>query len=353
MRVRLRLATLVTVALAAGGAALLGPFVLPLVFGPDVTLGSFAMALVATGCALAVTNLVLTVSGLAQGRSSSVARCWLGSVLAAGLTYVALTGLPLEDTVIWSFLAAEAAAFALLSVVEARAPGHAGAAAGQAPGLVAARKTDDPNGTSRLRSTRCSAPDSRRSSRWTGSGTEVSRPSPSPAGPLIRRSSRSATKNGNTAPNAYVARVDHEPGALGEADETRPGVAPVVSRLDVVVGPGPLVRRNRQQHPAPGPQHAGQLGHGQRLALAVLDHVERGHHVERLVRERQRLGGPADALTGSEPAGEQVEGDPAVAALHPADARAVGTAHVEDRGRRPEVRPQHRVSSSARARNHQ
>ena len=48
MRVRLRLATLVTVALAAGGAALLGPFVLPLVFGPDVTLGSFAMALVAS-----------------------------------------------------------------------------------------------------------------------------------------------------------------------------------------------------------------------------------------------------------------------------------------------------------------
>jgi O-antigen/teichoic acid export membrane protein len=125
MRVRLRLATLVTVALAAGGAALLGPFVLTLIFGPDVTLGSFAMALVATGCALAVTNLVLAVSSLAQGRSSSVARCWLGSLLAAGIAYVALTGLPLEDTVIWSFLAAEAMAFALLSVVEARAPGHA------------------------------------------------------------------------------------------------------------------------------------------------------------------------------------------------------------------------------------
>jgi O-antigen/teichoic acid export membrane protein len=125
MRVRLRLATLVTVALAAGGAALLGPFVLPLVFGPDVTLGSFAMALIAAGCALAVTNLVLVVSGLAQGRSSSVAWCWVGSVLAAGVTYVALTGLPLEDTVIWSFLAAETVAFALLSVVEARAPRHA------------------------------------------------------------------------------------------------------------------------------------------------------------------------------------------------------------------------------------
>jgi len=125
MRVRLRLATLVTVALAAGGAALLGPFVLPLVFGPDVTLGSFAMALIAAGCALAVTNLVLVVSGLAQGRSSPVAWCWVGSVLAAGVTYVALTGLPLEDTVIWSFLAAETVAFALLSVVEARPPRHA------------------------------------------------------------------------------------------------------------------------------------------------------------------------------------------------------------------------------------
>ena len=124
MRVRLRLATLVTVALAAGGAALLGPFVLPLVFGPDVTLGSFAMALIAAGCALAVTNLVLVVSGLAQGRSSPVAWCWVGSVLAAGVTYVALTGLPLEDTVIWSFLAAETVAFALLSVVESRAPRH-------------------------------------------------------------------------------------------------------------------------------------------------------------------------------------------------------------------------------------
>jgi hypothetical protein len=90
-----------------------------------VTLGSFAMALIAAGCALAVTNLVLVVSGLAQGRSSSVAWCWVGSVLAAGVTYVALTGLPLEDTVIWSFLAAEAVAFALLSFVEARAPRHA------------------------------------------------------------------------------------------------------------------------------------------------------------------------------------------------------------------------------------
>ena len=137
--------------------------------------------------------------------------------------------------------------------------------------------------------------------------------------------------------------VDHEPRALGDADETRPGVAPVVSRLDVVVGPGPLVRGNRQQHPAPRAQHAGQLGHGQRLALAVLDHVERRHHVERVVREGQRLGGPAHALAGSESAGEQVQRDPAVAALHPADARAVGAAHVEDRGRSPEVRPQDRV----------
>ncbi len=120
LRRDLRLVSLVVGALAALGAAWLGPWLLRLVFGADVVLGAGLTAVVALGCTVAVSNLVLMVSALAQGRSAGVARAWLGGIAMAGVVFVALSSLNADESVVWSFLTAELAAFVLLSLVEER-----------------------------------------------------------------------------------------------------------------------------------------------------------------------------------------------------------------------------------------
>ena len=122
MRRRLRVATAVVVVLAVAGGAWLGPWVLQLVFGKDVVVGSLPTAVVAAGCTVAVANLLVMVSALAQSSSGAVARAWLLAVTVAALAFAALVVVDqgVEDAVVWSFLVAEVCAFFLLSVVEER-----------------------------------------------------------------------------------------------------------------------------------------------------------------------------------------------------------------------------------------
>ena len=109
--------TVATSLVAAGLGAWLGPEVLHLVFGASLQLDAQQTGLVAVGCTIAVANLVLTVSDLAQDLPTGVAASWVGALLVGAVGFVALAPLaPLERTVL-TFLAAEAAAFvALLGV---------------------------------------------------------------------------------------------------------------------------------------------------------------------------------------------------------------------------------------------
>ena len=109
--------TLVVSVLAAGFGAWLGPSLLHLVFGAALQLDAGQTALVAVGCTVAVANLVLTVSDLAQDHPTGVAGSWLAALVVGAVAFTALSHLtPLERTV-WAFVVAEAAAFvALLGV---------------------------------------------------------------------------------------------------------------------------------------------------------------------------------------------------------------------------------------------
>jgi hypothetical protein len=110
-------ATLVVSVLAGAFGAWLGPEVLHVVFGASLQLDAAQTALVAVGCTVAVANLVLTVSDLAQDRSTGVAGSWVSALLAGAVAFLALlAGPPLQGTVL-AFLTAELAAFlALLGV---------------------------------------------------------------------------------------------------------------------------------------------------------------------------------------------------------------------------------------------
>ena len=109
--------TVATSLLAAGFGAWLGPEVLHLVFGSSLQLDAQQTGLVAVGCTIAVANLVLTVSDLAQDHPRGVAVSWVGALLVSAAAFVALMALaPLERTVL-TFLVAEVTAFvALLGV---------------------------------------------------------------------------------------------------------------------------------------------------------------------------------------------------------------------------------------------
>ena len=120
MRRWLRIGTAGLVVLAGLGAALLGPFLLRLIFGSEVELSRGLTALVAVGCTVAVANLVLMVSSLAQGRSAAVARGWLVGIAASVVAFFVLTALGVGDepAVVWCFVVAEAVAYGALSLVE-------------------------------------------------------------------------------------------------------------------------------------------------------------------------------------------------------------------------------------------
>ena len=112
--------TAVTVVFAGAVGALLGPALLKLIFGNEVSVESGHAAVVAVACTIAVANLVVTVTVLAQDRPSAVVRSWLIAVVAAGLGFVALTALPPLERTVWCFLIAESVAFAALLFAQQR-----------------------------------------------------------------------------------------------------------------------------------------------------------------------------------------------------------------------------------------
>lgn len=117
---RLALLAVVAVGLAAVLGALLGPFVLHLVFGHTVDVSSPQATALATGCTLALANLVLMVGALAQDRPGSVVAAWGVAVLVGAGAVVALAGLSPSGRTTGGFLVAELAGTLALAVVTVR-----------------------------------------------------------------------------------------------------------------------------------------------------------------------------------------------------------------------------------------
>lgn len=121
---RTRSAVLSSTAAATVLAALVGvtagPALLRLIFGSQVELAPALAGVVAVGSTVAIANLVLTVSVMAQAPPSAVAWSWVAAVSAAGMAFLAMGALsPLARTS-WSFLVAEAVAFGALLLAERR-----------------------------------------------------------------------------------------------------------------------------------------------------------------------------------------------------------------------------------------
>ncbi len=119
----LAVVTVVAVPLAAVFGALLGPWLLRLVFGSSVEVTSAVAAVLAAGSTLAVANVVMVVAALAGHRPLLVAAAWAGAVLVGVVTALVLSG---EDPVVRTsavFLATEVAATVALAVVAWRSLG--------------------------------------------------------------------------------------------------------------------------------------------------------------------------------------------------------------------------------------
>ena len=117
-----RLALLTVVGVPAAGAfgALLGPWLLRLVFGGTVEVGATVAAVIAAGCTLAVANVVLMVTALAGDRPLQVVAAWGAAVVVGAVAVVALAGLAVVPRTATAFLVTEvAAAVALAWVVRA------------------------------------------------------------------------------------------------------------------------------------------------------------------------------------------------------------------------------------------
>ncbi|WP_439939238.1 hypothetical protein ACS3YM_06400 [Nocardia sp. N13] len=106
-----------TVAVAALLGWWVGPEVVRAVFGDTVEVGAGPASLVASGCALALVNVVMMVGGLAQDRPARVAGAWAVALLAGGVALLALGAAAPLDRVVVAFLVAEVAATVALAVV--------------------------------------------------------------------------------------------------------------------------------------------------------------------------------------------------------------------------------------------
>ncbi|HEY0645478.1 MAG TPA: hypothetical protein VGD39_18830 [Nocardioides sp.] len=114
-----RLAVLgsVTVALAAVLGWTIGPVLVRAVFGSTVEVGVGPAAVVATGCALALVNVVLMVGALAHDRPARVAAAWGLALVAGVVTLLALAATAPLDRVVAAFLVVEVAATVALAGV--------------------------------------------------------------------------------------------------------------------------------------------------------------------------------------------------------------------------------------------
>lgn len=121
---KVRLAVVALGLLGVGAAALIGatmgPWLVRLIFGQDIVLTAGVATVVAVGSAVALANLVVTVTILAQNRTHAVARGWTVGLLGGAATFAATFALGPLDRTVWAFLAAECLAFAALLVEEIR-----------------------------------------------------------------------------------------------------------------------------------------------------------------------------------------------------------------------------------------
>lgn len=119
---RIRLALLISTGVATIFGAVVGwfvgPWLLPLVFGPEIRLGAAPCAVIAAGSVVAMGNLVATVLMMARNRTHALATSWLLALLPGALWFWLGTGSPLLRTCV-TFLLVEACAFGLLLVREA------------------------------------------------------------------------------------------------------------------------------------------------------------------------------------------------------------------------------------------
>jgi hypothetical protein len=104
------------VMLGAVIGATAGPALVRAVFGDTVEIGRSDAGVIATGCALAMVNVVLMVAALALDRPGRVAGAWGLAVLAGAVVLLSTTWLQPVERVAVAFLAAEVAATVLLAV---------------------------------------------------------------------------------------------------------------------------------------------------------------------------------------------------------------------------------------------
>jgi len=118
---KVRVAVVATTLLAAGVAAVVGasvgPALIRLVFGDSVRLAPLPTAVVAVGSAVALANLVVTITVMAQNRSGAVVRAWAVAYLCGAVLFTA-TGIDVLERTCWTFLVAEVVAFVALLVEE-------------------------------------------------------------------------------------------------------------------------------------------------------------------------------------------------------------------------------------------
>ncbi|WP_416957496.1 hypothetical protein ACNKF0_08635 [Nocardioides sp. T5] len=107
-------AAVVSLGAAIGGLA--GPALVQAVFGGTVDIGHGDAAVIATGCALALVNVVLMVGALALDRPARVAGAWALAVLVGAVVLVATSSLLPVERVAFAFVASEAAATVLLAL---------------------------------------------------------------------------------------------------------------------------------------------------------------------------------------------------------------------------------------------
>lgn len=112
--------TVVAVPSAAAFGALLGPWLLRLVFGDSVQVSSTTAAVVAAGCTLAVANVVLVVTALARDRPIAVTLAWGVAIVAGALVAVLPSATEPVTRTCAAFLVAEVVAAAALAVVVRR-----------------------------------------------------------------------------------------------------------------------------------------------------------------------------------------------------------------------------------------
>jgi O-antigen/teichoic acid export membrane protein len=119
IRSQLVAATIVLAGLSVPVGVLLGPPLLPLVFGDDVQMAGRLTAVLAAASTVAIACLVATLVLIAMGRTGGQVRAWLLAAVP-GAVYFALWPAPVLDRTCWAFLVVEAAAFAWMMVETSR-----------------------------------------------------------------------------------------------------------------------------------------------------------------------------------------------------------------------------------------